>query len=169
MGKVKHVIYLSEEEIEGLKKIIETEPPKTALRAKILLASDFNNPVYTSAQKLADSLGTTITTVQTVRLEYCTLGFPACILPKGTYSAEKRALITPEKRKTIIEMIKGAPPFGQRRWTIQSICDECMKRELFTYIAPTAIKKLLSEEKIDLLNPNKCSSLKYGRYGSCPI
>ena len=80
MGKVKHVIYLSEEEKDGLKKIIETEPPKTALRAKILLASDFNNPVYTSAQKLADSLGTTITTVQTVRLEYCTIGFPACIL-----------------------------------------------------------------------------------------
>jgi len=155
MGRVKHVIYLSEEEKEGLKRIIETESPKTVLRAKILLASDFNNPVYTSAQKLADSLGTTITTVQTVRLEYCTIGFPACIFPKGTYSAEKRANITPEKRKMIVDMIKSAPPFGQRRWTIQSICDECMKREMFTYIAPTAVKKLLAEEKIDLLNPNK--------------
>ena len=155
MGKIKYIIYLNESEKEQLKKIIETEPKKTALRAKILLESDFSNPVYCSAQKLADSLGTTHTTIQTVRAEYAKFGLMGAIYPKGRLSYEKQAIITDEKRKAMLEMIKCAPPYGQRRWTVQSICDECISRGLFSYIAPTAVKRVLAEEGIDLKNQNK--------------
>ena len=50
MGKTKYYIYLTDEEKAQLNKIIETEPEPTAIRAKILLASDFNNPQYLSTQ-----------------------------------------------------------------------------------------------------------------------
>ena len=150
MGKTKYVIYLTEEECAQLIRIIETEPEKTALRAKILLESDFNNPTYSSAQKLADTLGTSHTTVQIVRAEYAKYGLMGCIYPKGTLSYDKCAIITSEKRSQIIDLLKDRPPYGLRRWTIKAICDECMKKGIFEYVSYSAIQKFLKAENIDL-------------------
>ena len=155
MGKTKYSIYLTQEEKDKLKKIIETAPAVTATRAKILLESDFANPKYCSAQKLAELLGTSHATVQVVRTEYATNGLDSAIFPKGTLSYDRRALMNDEKRKEIINMIKKEqPPYGQRRWTVLSICDECVKRGIFDYVAKSVIQKLLHEEQIDLKNPN---------------
>ena len=155
MGKTKYIIYLTQEEKDKLHSIIETAPDVTAIRARILLESDFANPKYCSAQKLAELLGTSPTTVQNVRAEYAKSGLDSAIFPKGTLSYDRRALMDDEKRKTIIEMIKNEqPPYGQRRWTVLSICDECIKRGIFDYVAKSVIQKLLHEEQIDLKNPN---------------
>ena len=155
MGKTKYIIYLTQEEKDKLHSIIETAPDVTAIRARILLESDFANPKYCSAQKLAELLGTSPTTVQNVRAEYAKSGLDSAIFPKGTLSYDRRALMDDEKRKTIIEMIKKEqPPYGQRRWTVLSICDECIKRGIFDYVAKSVIQKLLHEEQIDLKNPN---------------
>lgn len=155
MGKTKYIIYLTQEEKDKLHSIIGTAPDVTAIRARILLESDFANPKYCSAQKLAELLGTSPTTVQNVRAEYAKSGLDSAIFPKGTLSYDRRALMDDEKRKTIIEMIKNEqPPYGQRRWTVLSICDECIKRGIFDYVAKSVIQKLLHEEQIDLKNPN---------------
>jgi len=153
MGKTKYFIYLTDAEKAQLNKIIETEPEPTAIRAKILLASDFNNPQYLSTQQLADALGVSHTTVQTVRTEYTSLGLTGAVYPKGKQSYDRRANMTDEKRKEILEMIQGQPPFGQRRWTVMSICEECVNRGIFSYVAKSVIQKLLNEEQIDLKNP----------------
>lgn len=155
MGKTKYIIYLTQEEKDKLHTIIDTAPEVTATRARILLESDFANPKYSSAQKLAEKLGTSPTTVQAVRAEYAKAGLDSAIFPKGSLSYDRRALMDDEKRKAIIDMIKNdQPPYGQRRWTVLSICDECVKREIFDYIAKSVIQKLLHEEQIDLRNPN---------------
>ena len=155
MGKTKYIIYLTQEEKDKLKSIIETAPEVTATRAKVLLASDFANPKYCSAQKLAELLGISPTTVQAVRAEYAKAGFDSAIFPKGSLSYNRRALMDDEKRKAIIDMVKNEqPPYGQRRWTVLSICDECIKRGIFDYVAKSVIQKLLHEEQIDLKNPN---------------
>ena len=153
MGKTKYIIYLSEEEKEKLNKIAETAPAVTSTRAKILLGSDFANREYCSAQKLAARLGTSPATVQAVRAEYGKAGLDSAIFPKGTLSYDRRALMDDEKRKTIIDMIKNEhPPYGSRRWTVMSICDECVKRGIFDYVAKSVIQKLLNQEQIDLKN-----------------
>lgn len=155
MGKTKYIIYLTPEEKERLHTIIDTAPAVTATRAKILLESDFANLKYCSAQKLAELLGTSHATVQAVRAEYATNGLDSAIFPKGTLSYDRRALMNDEKRKAIIDMIKNdPPPYGQRRWTVLSICDECVKRGIFDYVAKSVIQKLLHQEQIDLKNPN---------------
>ena len=155
MGKQKYTIYLTQEEKDKLRDIINTAPPVTATRARILLESDFTNPNYSSVQKLADSLGTSPTTVQSVRTEYAKSGLDSAIFPKGTLSYDRRALMNDEKRKAIVDMIKNEqPPYGQRRWTVLSICDECVKRGIFEYVAKSVIQKLLITEQIDLRNPN---------------
>ena len=155
MGKSKYIINLSQEEKDKLKAVIETAPKVTAIRAKILLASDSANPYYCSVQKLAELLDISPTTVQAVRTEYAKSGLDSAIFPNGTLSYDRRAIMDDEKRKTIVDMIKNEqPPFGQRRWTVLSICDECVKRGIFDYVAKSVIQKLLHEEKIDLKNPN---------------
>ena len=154
MAKTKHLIYLSDEDRSHLEEIIKTAPKKTALRAKILLASDFNNPKYYSVQELAELLGVSNTTVQTVRSEYTKFGLDGAVFPKGTLSYDRRALMTEEKRNQILEMIKGRPPYGHRRWTIRNICDECVNRGIFDNIATSVVLKLLKEANIDLKNPN---------------
>ena len=155
MAKTKHLIYLSDEDRAHLEEIIKTTPEKTAMRAKILLASDFNNPKYLSVQEIADLLGVSPTTITIVRSEYSKLGIDGAVFPKGTLAYDRRALMTEEKRRQILEMIKGRPPFGQRRWTIRNICSECVNRGIFETIAKSVIVKLLAEENIDLKNPNK--------------
>jgi transposase len=154
MAKTKHFIYLSDEDRAHLEGIIKTAPEKTAMRAKILLASDFNNPKYYSVHALSEELGVSQTTIQVVRSEYTKLGVDGAVYPKGTLAYDKRALMTEEKRNQILEMIKGRPPYGQRRWTIRNICDECVKRGIFDNIATSVVLKLLKEANIDLKNPN---------------
>ena len=154
MGKTKYVIYLTSEEKARLYHIIDTEPAATVMRAKILLGSDFANPKYCSAHKLAEELGTSHATVQAVRAEYAKLGLEGAIYPKGKKSYDRCAVMTDEKRQQIRDMIKEPPPFGLRRWTVLSICDECVKRCIFEYVAKSVIQKFLHEENIDLKNPN---------------
>ncbi len=153
MGKTKYNIYLTEEDQKTLERIIETEPEKTALRARILLYSDFNNPDYASAQKLAKRLGTSHTTVQIVRKEYSELGLIGCIYPKGSLSYDKRAILAEDKRIQILEMIKERPPYGHKRWTINVIRDELVKRNIFDYVSYSIIQKFIKSEGI-ILNPN---------------
>ena len=153
MAKTKHIIYLTDKERAELEEIVRTQPEKTAMRARILLASDFNNPEYLTTQKLEESLGVSHTTIQRVRSEYTELGLKGAIYPKGTLSYEKRAMLTEEKRAQLLEMLKERPPYGYRRWTLRNICDECVKRGIFPYVAVTFVQRFLRDENIDLRNP----------------
>ncbi len=155
MGTTKYVIYLSDEEKAWLGKIIETAPDRTAMRAKILLASDFNNPEYCSVQEMSQQLGVSHATIMKVRAEYDRLGLEGVIYPKGTLSLDRRAIITEEKRNQIIALIHERPPYGQRRWTISCLCEELVKRKVFDYISETAIQRFLARENINLKKPNK--------------
>ena len=72
MAKTKYVIALNDEQRQMLEKIIVEgkESDRTILRAKILLQSDTTVNEKMSVPKIAEMLGTTHTTVQTVRMEY---------------------------------------------------------------------------------------------------
>ena len=152
MGKTKYVIYLSEEDKEFLNKVIQNEPEATAMRARILLASDFNNPCYLPVSKMAKELGTSKTTIQNIRARYAEFGLKDSVIPKGIHSPERSPNLTDEKRKAIIDMIYSAPPKGYRRWTVLLLCDECVNRGIFDYVPNSVIMKILREEKIDLKN-----------------
>ncbi len=154
MGKTKYIIYLTDEEKEKLNRIIETEPPATAARAKVLLASDFANPVYCTVKQISESLGVSPDTIHTVRAEYAELGLEGAVYPKGKKAYDRCPVMTAEKKSEILDLIKEQPPYGQRRWTFKSICEEAMKRGIFPYLAPTAVQKIIHEENIDLKNPN---------------
>ncbi len=155
MGKTKFFIYLSDEDRAYLNEVISTQNEETAMRAKILLASDFNNPVYRTVSQISEDLGVTRATIQNVRAKYVELGLKDTVISKGKQAPERRAFISDEKRKMILDIIQEQPPFGHRRWTVELIRTECINRGLFEYVAWTAISKLLKDENIDLINPSK--------------
>lgn len=152
MGKTKFFIYLSDKDRSFLNDVIRTQNQETAMRAKILLASDFNSPVYRTVSQISAELGVTRTTIQNVRARYASLGLRKTVISNGIQSPERRAYITPDKRKQILDIIHEQPPLGHRRWTIELIRCECIKRGIFEYVAWSAICKLIKDENIDLTN-----------------
>lgn len=146
----RYIIYLTDEERSFLDQVIETYPGTAATRAQILLASDYDNPVYKTASDIAEEFGVSRTTVQNVRNKYSHVGIRDAVLSTGTWAPERCANITEEKRNQIIAMIKEKPPYGHRRWSIKVVAEECEKRGMFDHIALSAVYKLLKEEGINL-------------------
>ena len=148
----RYIIYLTDEERDFLNQVIESSTGETIVRAQILLASDYNNPVYRTVSDIAKEFEVSRTTVQNVRNRYGNEGIKEAVFSKGTWAPERRANITEEKRQQILDMIKERPPYGHRRWSIDVVAEECEKRGLFEHISPSAIYKLLKEENISLIN-----------------
>ena len=152
VGKTKYFIYLSDDDRAFLNDVIKTQNAETAMRAKILLASDFNNPNYRTVAQISEELGVTRATIFNIRSRYVSLGLKDTVISKGIQSPERRANITAEKRKQILDIICEHPPLGHRRWTIELIRNECIKRGIFDYVAWSAICNLIKKENIDLTN-----------------
>jgi dTDP-4-dehydrorhamnose 3,5-epimerase len=152
MGKKVHFITLTNEEKNKLNQIIATAPAQTVTRAKILLMSDSGNSSKITTRMISSELKVSLATIQQVRKEYTEGGFDNCIYPKGRRSLNRRAIITEEKRKAIIQLIKAGPTNGQTNWTTDAICNECVKQGLFNYIAKSTMRKIIEEEGLDVLS-----------------
>ena len=80
--------------------------PTICMRARILLMSEATQPEKVSIKKLAEILGTTDTTIQTVRTEYAAGGVEAAVYRKqrtcAGYNSKRQA-----RRQTVKR--NGAP------------------------------------------------------------
>ena len=134
MAKTKYVIALTEDERSKLNNIVteKRESDRTILRARILLMSDINTAEKMSIPKLAELLGTTHTTVQTVRTEYGKYGLEAAVYRKLRTDNRK---VTPEVEEGIKRLLSEDPPEGHKRWTERLLCRECMSRGIIEYIS----------------------------------
>ena len=155
MPKRVHIIQLTSEERERLLDIAKNGPERISVRAKILLMSDSNNNPIPTTRTISSELGVSLATIQAVRLSYTTSGIDGCVVSKGRLSPEHSAYVTKEKKKAVIELIKKGPQDGRQIWTLESIRKECIKQGLFEYIPKSAVKKILNEEKLDILAPPK--------------
>ena len=148
MAKTKYYIKLSDAERELLTKIIceATEPPKKIMRAKILLMSDMDKHEKVSMRELAKQLGTTDTTIQTVRTEYATLGLEATLQerrskPRGHYSRFSKETVA-----AIKALAKEAPPEGHKRWSSRLLCEKAAERGIVDHITPSTMLRILGED-----------------------
>ena len=84
MAKTKYYIRLTDTERASLTKIIceQKESDRTIMRARILLMSDATQQEKVSIRALAEMLGTTETTIKTVRTEYAGSGMDAALYRK---------------------------------------------------------------------------------------
>ena len=162
MAKTKYYIKLTADERALLTRIVceQNESARTIMRAKILLMSESTQPEKISIKKLAEMLGTTDTTIQTVRTEYTRDGLEAAIYRKSRTKNIKASetndglkLYKPYKRrindetvKQIRELAAGQPPEGRKSWSTRLICKEAVERGIVKHIAPVTVGKILHGE-----------------------
>ena len=86
MAKMKYHINLSEQERKTLTQMVcdGTGSEREVMRAKILLMSEATQKEKTSIRELAERLGTTETTIETVRSEYAKKGALATVYRNET-------------------------------------------------------------------------------------
>ena len=145
MAKTKYVISLSDQEHDRLNEIIQSKetPERAVLRAKILLMSDKERSAKMSVVELAEKLGTTHTTVQTVRAEYAARGLEAAVFRKQRTPGFINKRISDEVIEKILSLAEEMPPEGKKRWSIRLLCEESVKRGIVDHIAPSTMSVIL--------------------------
>lgn len=151
MAKTKYVITLSDGQQQMLENIINErkESERTVMRARILLMSDSAAGEKLSIPKLAELLGTTHTTVQTVRTEYWKNGLEAAIYRKRRADNIETRRINTKVREQILQVAAEKPPEGRKRWSLRMLCKEVVDRGIIDRISADTMSVILksAEEK----------------------
>lgn len=123
-GQRRYKVTLTEEERAQLRKMLASG--KAAARklnhARILLYADqaFEGCCHTDPQ-IAETLGIRLSTVARVRQRFVEESFAAALQPRprprGAYK------LVPEAAASIIEVAKGDPPRGRKRWTVRLLAE----------------------------------------------
>ena len=147
MAKTKYHITLSDEERSFLTKVIceGAESDRTIMRAKILLMSDSSQPEKMSMRKLADRLGTTDTTIQTVRTEYATEGLEAALYRKTRVVTSVNRRINENVAEKILELASTTPPNGRKRWSSRMLCKAAVEQGIVDHISVTRMCEILKD------------------------
>ena len=151
MAKTKYHIELSDAERSLLTRIVceGKESERTVMRARILLMSEETQPEKVSIKKLAKLLGTTDTTIQTVRTEYANGGVEAAVYRKQRTCTGYNSKITPEVARQITEIAASTPPEGKKKWSSRMICAEAEKRGIVDHIVSSTVCKILKSTKTE--------------------
>ena len=143
MAKTKYHIELTDSERSLLTRIVcegkESERP--------IMMSEETQPEKVSIKKLADMLGTTDTTIQTVRTEYAKGGVEAAVYRKQRTSSKYNSKITEEITQQIREIAASTPPEGKKKWSSRMICAEAEKRGIVDHIVSSTVCKILRDRQ----------------------
>lgn len=147
MAKTKYYIKLTEEERTLLTRIVceGKESERTIMRARILLMSDATQPEKLSIKKLAQMIGTTDTTIQTVRTEYAIDGLEAALYRKKRVVSRTTRKINDDVIQQILELSSSKPPEGKKRWSSKMLCEALMDKGVVDHIGQSAVCKILRE------------------------
>ena len=146
------IIELTIEERKIVDKIIEdeTSDPNTLLRAKILQLSDHANTPLLSVSKIAELTGSSRQTVTKIRNIYCTDGFETALHVLERNRNRYCKMTSDELIANIRQLLNEPPADGQNRWTVRSLCKECIERGYAEYIAPSTLMRILHKYNISL-------------------
>lgn len=149
MAKTKYFIVLNEEEKALLQQIIaESEDERLVMRARILLETDeINRTGKCSVEKLAARLGTTHTTVQTVRANYGKGGVECAVYKKHREVSMTTRKINEDVIRKIWALSEEEPPIGYKKWSLKLLCKECVGRGIVDHIVPTSMSKVLKQKE----------------------
>ena len=148
VAKTKYYINLTTEERDLLMRIVceAKESERTIMRARILLMSEAAQAEKTSIKKLADTLGTTDTTIQTVRTEYAKEGLEAALYRKKRNYTPYKKRINDDVIRQIKELAASPPPEGRKRWSTRLLCVEAEKRGIVEHIVSSTMSRVLKGE-----------------------
>lgn len=149
MAKTKYVIALDDEQRKTLNKIIEEgkESDRTIMRARILLLSDITVNEKMSVPEVAETLGTTHTTVQTVRAEFGKDGLEAAVFRKKRADNIETRRINTKVREQVLKVAEEEPPEGHKRWSLRLLCKEVVDRGIIDKISVDTMSVIMKSAK----------------------
>ena len=152
MGKNQFLIRLTEDERKRLNEIIseEGQTDRAIMRARILLRSDLSVYKNASLLQVAEDLGTSHTTVLTVRTEFHKYGMDKAIYRKGRSDNIATRRINTAVREQIISLAKREPPIGKTRWTLRLLAKEAVEQGIVTHISSDTVASILKASNICL-------------------
>lgn len=152
MSNQSSYIELSEQERMAVNQIIadNTESPSTVLRATILKLSDSINSPILSVVKIAELTGSTRQTVTKIRNIYREEGFDTAlkVLERNRHRDCKEN--STKLLGKIRDIISEPPKSGRPKWSIRSLCSECIERGYVDYISPPTMMIILQKNNIIL-------------------
>jgi len=184
MAKTKYYIELDDFERAVLTRIVceQKESERTIMRAKILLMSDVTQPEKLSIKKLAEVLGTTDTTIQTVRTEYAKKGLEGAIFrkPRTIYDGISdrgkpyKRRIDDEAVRKIRRIAERKLPDGHKKWSIRMISNAAVEEGIVEHISldPHLILFCVcvghrKYKELRFVRGSHLTKLRKGGYGIC--
>ena len=152
MGKTQYVVKLSDAERAALTKIVceQRESERTIMRAKILLMSETAQQEKISLPKLAESLGTTRVTIETVRMEYAAGGIETAIYRKPRTVTENYKTYNRRIDDNVVmqirELASSTPPDGHKRWSTRLLREVAISRGIVDKISAATVMRILTGE-----------------------
>jgi transposase len=123
-GQRTYKVTLTEEERAQVRKMLASgrAAARKLNHARILLYADQDvEGLRRTDQQIAETLGVSLRTVARVRQRLVEEGFAAALQPRPRpYSAYK---VDTHTAAHIIEVAKGEPPRGRKRWTVRLIAN----------------------------------------------
>lgn len=152
MPTTKYVIELTKEDRQILTDIVSKgkSAAKTIMRANILLASDCNNKKHMTVAEIADTYGTTPTTVQTVRTTYASEGLSATINRKKRATPPIAPKVTGDVEAHIIALACGEPPEGYSKWSVRLLAEKCVELDYVESISHMTVSRVLKKTNLSL-------------------
>jgi hypothetical protein len=155
MGKTKYLIDLSDNERNQLSTIINENSAGTSTitRAKVLFLSDIHHVPKLSIPVISNEVGVSRQTIVKIRNNYCQDGFDSALHEKvrDIKSAYKKARCNNKDLIDNIKVLIQAPPSNAKRWTVRSLCEECLVRGYVKSISPATMMRLLKKNNIVIL------------------
>jgi hypothetical protein len=144
----KHIVRLSKEEREKLKKLITSGrgPARMFTRVRILLKADQSKegPGWPD-EKISEAFDITIQTVERVRKQLVEEGFEAVLSRREYKQKVSRKKIDGELEARLIALSCSEPPEGRARWTLRLLADKAVELGYIETISHEAIRQTLKK------------------------
>lgn len=142
-------IEFTNDERNKLIEIIDSseEPERAKLRAKALLYSDKEREDRYTTTQLAQLLGTTNTTIKTIRAEYKAGGLETAVNRKARTVENGAYKLTDEITEKILELYHSDPPEGHKRWSSRLLSSAIVECGILDDISPSSVQKIIKREE----------------------
>lgn len=124
---------------------------KRLLHARVLLLADEAHPSgCRTDQQISDALGIHVKTVSRVRRSFLDGGITLAVERKQRIDPPVEPKLDGAAEATLVAVCCSDPPEGRRRWTLQLLCEELIKRRLVMSICLETVRKTLKKTSCSL-------------------
>ena len=142
----KVVVRLADEQRDALEGLLRagTSPAAMLRRASILLLADADGPDALTDGEVAERLGTSVPTVQSVRRQFAAEGLSATLHRKKPTGRQYRKLDGAAEAK-LVALACSEAPAGRARWTMRLLADRLVELEVVESIDPATVCRTLQK------------------------